>query len=71
VRFLYEIPPRAPFSKLGIQQLHLVVILPTKMASIYAIPYNGSSETGCDSLTENCNIYYEVRFQSSPVLVSN
>jgi hypothetical protein len=33
-----------------------------KMASLYAVPYNGTGETGCDSLTENCNIYYEVRF---------
>jgi hypothetical protein len=30
------------------------------MASIYAVPYNGTTATGCDSLTENCNIYYEV-----------
>jgi len=30
------------------------------MASLYAIPYNGTTMTGCDSLTENCNQYYEV-----------
>ncbi|TVY47321.1 Ammonium transporter [Lachnellula occidentalis] len=29
------------------------------MSSIYAIPYNGTIATGCDSLTENCNLYYE------------
>ncbi|KAH8815554.1 ammonium transporter AmtB-like domain-containing protein [Xylogone sp. PMI_703] len=28
-------------------------------ASLYAVPFNGTGETGCDSLTENCNIYYE------------
>jgi Amt family ammonium transporter len=30
------------------------------MSSIYAIPYNGTTMQGCDSLTENCNQYYEV-----------
>lgn len=30
------------------------------MSSIYAIPYNGTTMAGCDSLTEDCNIYYEV-----------
>ncbi|PMD36893.1 putative ammonium transporter [Hyaloscypha variabilis F] len=29
------------------------------MTSLYAVPYNGTTMTGCDSLTENCNIYYE------------
>ncbi len=30
------------------------------MASLYAIPYNGTTMTGCDSLTENCHQYYDV-----------
>ena len=34
------------------------------MTSLYAVPYNGTTMTGCDSLTENCNIYYEVFFTS-------
>jgi hypothetical protein len=31
------------------------------MASLYAIPYNGTEPTGGDSLTENLNQYYEVK----------
>lgn len=30
------------------------------MASLYAIPYNGTNAAGCDSLTDNCNMFYEV-----------
>jgi Amt family ammonium transporter len=37
------------------------------MTSIYAVPYNGTTMTGCDSLTEDCNIYYEVPSPPSPL----
>lgn len=33
---------------------------------LYTTPYNGTSPTGGDSLTENLNIHYEVRNHSDP-----
>lgn len=36
------------------------------MASLYATTYNGTGEAGCDSLTENCNLPYEVCLPPHP-----
>lgn len=44
---------------------------PSIMASLYAIPYNGTEPTGGDSLTTNLNEFYEVGHKPCPFKKKN